>query len=457
MGSSEVGYFPSLRTSPDDWIYFHFDPRMKGIEFREISPGLYEQFFKRHCSTDPFHWAFSTFPDRSEFSMNDVFSKHPSKPNLWLYEGRSDDVIVFSNGEKVNPNDMEAALRTHPGVLGALVVGQGRFEAAALLELDGGVPDTEEARKEFLDGLPPYVTKANEKAPAYARLAIDHITFTKSGKPMLRTDKGTVKRRATNQAYEKEIDQLYANVADLRDSVQAVQLNPTDRDALEIGIHNLLTETAGFSNMTSDQDFFAAGMDSLQVMNLVRQLRSSFKEYDGGSIVRLISPRTVYSNPNVSRLANAVQYLAHHGETASEGLEHERVRKMEEMLDKYSQGLPEPRASNTGRQEEGLTVVLTGSTGSLGSYLLDSLLTNTQVTKVICLNRGADGETKQKHGNKSRGLITGWGDRVQFLTTDLSKRDLGLGADDYKMLAEEASAIIRMQLSWYRSQLLADL
>ena len=452
MGSSEVGYFPLLHKSPEDWIYFHFDPRMKGIEFREISPGLYEQLFKRHGSTDPFHWTFSTFPDRSEFSMNDVFSKHPSKPNLWLYEGRSDDVIVFSNGEKVNPNGMEAELRTHPGVFGALVIGQGRFEAAALLELEGGFPDTEAARKEFLDGLPPYITKANENAPAYAKLDVDHILFTKAGKPMLRTDKGTVKRRATNQDYEKEIDQLYANVADLRDSLQAVQLNPRDQDTLEIGIHRLLTEMEGFSNMTCDQDFFAAGMDSLQAMTLVRLLRSSFREFDGGEVARLISPRTVYSNPNVFKLAIAVQYLADHGEAASEGLEQERIRKMEDMLDRYSQGLPEPRTYITQRQEQGLTLVLTGSTGSLGSYLLDSLLTNPQVTKVICLNRGADGESKQKYSNKSRGLITEWGDKVQFLTTDLSKSDLGLGADDYQMLVKQASAIIRMQPSQYQPQ-----
>ena len=457
MGSSEIGYFPSLHSSPEDWIYFHFDPRMKGIEFREISPGLYEQFFKRHSSTDPFHWAFSTFPDRSEFSMNDVFSKHPSKPNLWLYEGRSDDVIVFSNGEKVNPNGMEEVLRTHPGISGALIVGQGRFEAAALLELKGKIPDTKDAEKGFLDSLSPYVTEANKQAPAYAKLAMDHIFFTKSEKPMLRTDKGTVKRRATNQAYEKEIDELYANVADLRDSVQAVQLNPGDQDALQVGIHRLLTEMDGFSSMTYDQDFFAAGMDSLQVMNLVRQLQASFREYHGGSLARLISPRTVYSNPNVSRLAIAVQDLANHGEATSERLEQERVRKMEGMLDKYSEGLPEPRAYVTQRQEQGLTVVLTGSTGSLGSYLLDCLLTNTQVTKVICLNRGADGETKQKHSNRSRGLITEWGDKVRFMTTDLSKSDLGLDADDYQMLVNEASAIISEQPSPYRPKVLADL
>lgn len=445
MGSSEVGFFPLLHRDPEDWIYFHFDPRSKGNEFREVGSGLYEQVFTRHDSTDPFHWSFYTFPDRTEFSMNDVYSKHPSKSNLWLWEGRSDDVIVFSNGEKFNPNDMEATLRSCPCVSGALVVGQGRFEAAALLELKESVTDTDGTRKRILDSLSPYFTKANEITPSYARLDRDHIFFTKDGKPMLRTDKGTVKRRATNQAYEEEIDQFYKDIAGFGDASDVIQLNPRDQDALRVSIRNILTEMKGLQNITTEQDFFAAGMDSLQVMDFVRQLRSSFKDFDGGAVAHLLSPRTVYSNATVLKLATAIEYLADHGEVASEGLERERTNKMEAMLAKYSQGLPQPRNDKTQRQEHGFTVILTGSTGSLGSYLLDSLLANMHVTKVTCLNRGADSKAKQKNGNKSRGLDNDWGDKVHFLTTDLSEGDLGLGTSDYDMLVKETSFIIHNQ------------
>ena len=448
IGSSEIGFFPLLHKDPEDWIYFHLDPRMKGMEFREVSPGLYSQFFTRHESTDPFHWSFYTFADRSEFSMNDVFSKHPSKPNLWHYEGRSDDLIVLSNGEKFNPNDTEATLRSCPGVSGALVVGQGKFEAAALLELKRSVPDTEEARKEVLDSLSPYIAKANECAPTYARLDLAHMFFTSADKPMLRTDKGTVKRRATNQAYEDEIDQLYMDIAGFQASSDTVQLNPQDLDAIKTGISSMLTEMEGLQNIAMEQEFFTTGMDSLKVMNLVRQLRSSFRDHDGGAVPHLISPRTVYSNPTIFKLATAIQFLANHGETASGKLEEERIGKMEEMLAKYSHGLPQPNRNTCRNQERGFTVVLTGSTGSLGSYLLDCLLTNAQVDKVICLNRGDDSGTKQKIRNKSRGLICEWEeDKVHFLATDLSESNLGLGDDAHKMLLKEASIIIRKELS----------
>ena len=444
MGSSEAGIFPMFHKSTEDWNYFHFDPRLKGFEFREITPGLYEQYFIRHESTDPFHWTFYTFSDRSEISMNDVFSKHPSKPNLWHYEGRADDVIVLSNGEKFNPNNMEATLRSSSKVTGALVIGQGRFEATVLLELKERVPDTEEGRKAILDELSPYITKANQSAPTFAKIGHGRDFITIAGKPMLRTDKGTVKRRATNQAYEKEIDEFYADIAGFEDSADAVQLDPRDQDVVRMAIRNALNEVEGLRDVKFDQDLFATGMDSLQVMNLVRQLRSSFRDHDGGVLTKLISPRTIYTNPTVLKLAASIQYLAEHGDTAAEGLEIERIGKMEGMLEKYSQGLPQPRNNTTTRQQQGLTIVLTGSTGSLGSYLLDCLLTNSQVKKVICLNRGTDSATKQKNSNRSRGLAAEWGERVQFLSTDLSKTELGLDTDEYNMLVEEASAIIRM-------------
>lgn len=189
---------------------------MKGIEFREIEKGLYEQVFVHHPSTDPYHSVWYTFPDKDEYSASDLFSKHPSKPNLWLYEGRADNMIVFSNGEKFNPGGMETTLHSHPDVTNALVVGQARFQPAALIELKGNPSLSDKAKKEMLDSLTPYIDKANEAAPGFAKLQRDLIAFTTPEKPMILADKGTVKRAATTKAYEHEIDNIYADAEVLR-------------------------------------------------------------------------------------------------------------------------------------------------------------------------------------------------------------------------------------------------
>lgn len=425
-------------------MYFHFHPEMKGVEFREVSDGLYEQFFLRHPSTDPYHATWYTFPDQSEYSMKDLFSKHPTKPDLWFYEGRSDDVIVFSNGEKFNPSAMEATLRTHPDVSRVVVVGQARFEPAALIELKAS--PREEAKKDLLDSFTPYLIKVNETAPAYAKLQRDHIVFIKPDKPMIMADKGTVKRAATSKAYAEEIDQIYADADDA--SLPTVKLDAMDQNALTKGLQQMLAETIGLEAIAPEQDIFAVGADSLQVMNLVRQLRSSFTVQHGEEVVppHLISPKIVYSNPTAAKLANALHQLTGHSAEMSGKLEEQRIKKMEEMLAKYSEDLPIASANGVavGKPDGKLTVVLTGSTGSLGSYLLDALLVSDRVSKIICINRGAHSEDKQKKSNASRGLIAEWGrDKVQFLTTDLGKPRLGLNADDYDLLVKEASFIIR--------------
>lgn len=429
IGSSESCYAPVFDKDPQDWMYFHFDPRLEGVQFREIDNGVFEQFYVRHPSTDRYHAFWYTFPDKNEISSSDLFSKHPSKPNLWKYMGRSDDMLVFSNGEKYNPTAMEDVLRSHPEVKGAVVVGHARFQPAALIELKGKPPQSEQERQQLLDSFMPYVANLNDSAPGFAKLRRTHVTFTRPDKPMLRADKGTVKRSATIKLYEKEIDELYASAEESLTSLSSVQLDARDQDTLVKTLRLMLIHIVGLQDLADDEDFFAAGADSLQVMNLVRQLRASFSGKDGGISADLISPKIIYSNPTASKLAAALHSLTKQGDKTYEKLESDRLKKMEMMLAKYS--------------KHNLTVVLTGSTGSLGSYILDCLLQSPRVSKIICLNRGTHGEERQKTVMTSRGLVCDWGDKVSFKITDLSKPRLGLGDADYALLVTEASFIIR--------------
>ncbi|KAH7166363.1 male sterility protein-domain-containing protein [Dactylonectria macrodidyma] len=92
------------------------------------------------------------------------------------------------------------------------------------------------------------------------------------------------------------------------------------------------------------------------------------------------------------------------------------------------------------------TVILTGSTGSLGSYLLDSLTNLSHVRKVYCLNRAEDGHARQKEVNSTRGLATHWGNsRVEFLRVDLSQLGFGLSREKYCELLRETTHIIHNQ------------
>lgn len=429
IGSSESCFAPIYHRDREDWIYFHFNPDLKGIQFRETGGGVYEQYFVRDPSTDAYHSLWYTFPDKHEVSTQDLFSKHPTKPNLWKYMGRSDDMLVFSNGEKYNPTAMEGTLRAHPEIIGAVVVGHARFQPAALIELKGDPPKSEEDKQKFFDSARPYVAKLNDEAPGFAKLRRTHVRFTHPDKPMIRADKGTVKRAATVKLYEKEIDKLYADAESSTSTESIVDLDAPDLDRMTKALRLMLIRTVGLQDLSVDEDIFTAGADSLQVMNLVRQLKLSLGGKEKGIPADLISSRIIYSNPTTSRLANALHSMAKQGTYDPQNLEQERIGKQEKMLAKYA--------------KHNFNVVLSGSTGSLGSYLLDCLLASPRVSKVICLNRGTNSEERQKTVNISRSLNHDWNGRVTFLGIELGKPRLGLDEDKYELIVNEASVIIR--------------
>ena len=112
----------SLLVEREDWIYFSFHP-YANFDFREIEPGVFEQHIVRNEEYFTlFQGIFHTFPDIKEMSMKDLFTPHPTKPGLWLFNGRTDDVVVLSNGNKIHPKDVEAIISGHPAISACLVV-----------------------------------------------------------------------------------------------------------------------------------------------------------------------------------------------------------------------------------------------------------------------------------------------------------------------------------------------
>ena len=117
------------------------------------------------------------------------------------------------------------------------------------------------------------------------------------------------------------------------------------------------------------------------------------------------------------------------------------------LLEKYNKKLEELAPVNTLRRAErpeGQVVVLTGSTGSLGSYILASLLTRGDVRKVFCLNRNGDVKA-QSASFKTRGLpasLVDDGDRAVFFQVKPMEEKLGLSKEAYALIAQEATCIV---------------
>ena len=432
LGLTEAGTLAQLEVDPEDWAYIRPSP-LSGAEFRHHAGDSYELVIVRDDNLKGYQSVFELFPDLQEYPTHDLFCKHPKKPDHWIYNGRADDVIVFLNGEKTNPVSYEGLVQSRPDVRAALVTGQGRFEAALLIEPMHSCDSSASRRAEFIERLWPTLEEANRLCPAHARISKSHILFTKPDKPMSRAGKGTVQRRFTIENYSNELENLYVEADSMKDEDVPFKVNLYD---LESSIKQILVHTAGYESISPATDFFSFGMDSLQVIQTARYIKAGLRK--AGMKADEVAPSFIYTNPTILKLASAIETLRQGPQKAEETNEQTRMELMEAMMTKYS--------SFPGRDDRATqlrSVVLTGSTGALGSYLLDAFLAIESISRIYCLNRALDSEQRQRNVDSSRGLRTNWDDeRVTFLTSDFAKDNLGLEHDMYQEIVANADLVL---------------
>ncbi|KAI0466489.1 putative NRPS-like enzyme [Xylaria cf. heliscus] len=455
LGSTETACLQRLAPAIEDWAYFYWHPTHSGIEMREWMDGLYELFLVRDPKLIRYQGIFSTFPHILEWSMGDLYSRHPDplKPFLYRYRGRKDDVIVLSNGEKVSPALMEAALQSSPLVRSAMVVGRGKFQPAALIDLGKAPPDSGKERSKLIRELGPFISEANTHAPAHGKLDKYHILFTDPQRPVQYLGQGKIQRYRTTKLYERDIEELYGtaeNAELIPEDSEMLMLDSVDfgsRRNIKMRLQSLFAKTTGITNLRLDDNFFKFGIDSLQVLRIARELNAQmrFANIKTSSGSRLIAAN-IYSNPTLSQLTESifdVTNVVRRKENWQD--EEQRVRNMQSLLDKYTASLPFAETARPAPQADGWVVLLTGSTGSLGSYILDELQRDTAVKRIICLDRSSDAAQRHMQIGPKRGLDNIDAGRVEFIKADLASHQFGLTAEVYKSLHASVTHIIHNQ------------
>ncbi|AEO67434.1 e1d19424-68e3-4b8d-b354-183af06ce9e3 [Thermothielavioides terrestris] len=445
ISATEFTPFP-FYWQPDQklWRYFIFNSELFGCEWRESAePNVYELVVVRKDKHPGYQGFFYTFPDANEYRTKDLYMPHPSLPDHWIYHGRADNIIVFSNGEKLNPVDIEVRMMDHPGVKGALVVGSNRFQPALILE-PAQHPGSEKEVKEFIDSVWPLVVKANKETVAHGQIGRQMIGLSKPDMPFLRTSKGTIQRAATVRMYKDEIDKLYERAGEVASS-EAPKMDLRSREALTQSIETLFEKWLHAPKLEPDTDFFTAGIDSMQVINASRLLRAGLEAAGVRVDASALATRVIYGHPTARRLAEYLFSVVNKdSQDATTGEAEQEDHAMEAILQKYTRDMPPAREDKPPPADEGQVIVITGTTGALGSYMLDLALSSPRVKKVICLNRSDDAETRQSKGNAERGLSTDFS-KAEFLRADMSRSDLGLGRETYDRLLGEVDRVIHNQ------------
>ncbi|KAK1754172.1 hypothetical protein QBC47DRAFT_302774 [Echria macrotheca] len=425
IGSTETYFNSNYIPLSRDWEYFEWDP-LAGIKMETNSDNcnLAEMVIKR--SPDMLHqFVFCNYSDKDEWRTKDLYEKHATEPGLWRYVGRTDDIIVLRNGEKINPVPFEKVVETHPKVKSALMVGTERFQAGIIIEPNGLEISS---IREYINLIWPSIEQANSKSPAHARVFASMVAIASPDKPFRRSPKGSIMRRATYQLYEREIDALYRDNA-----VDGTLINPRDTETLiRQAVESILSCSEA---LTPDTNLFTIGMDSVQVLELSR------------SICRLTgidcSPKTIYTHRTIASLAQNLSPLHSHTSSLLS-----REEKMSFLIHKYTNDLPYScwRVVNWPKPPQSeLVVILTGSTGSLGTHILYELLKSSQISRIHCLNRSQDAATRQKQllsSLRPGAQIANSLQKAEYHTADFSQQHLGLTKAVYDDLLASAQVFI---------------
>lgn len=437
FGSTETYLLPLLPLEDPvaDWQYHRLHP-LSGARFEPVDDGLFELVIQKLKGTE--QPCFAVCPDVTTFHTKDVLSPHPSKRGLWKFECRLDDVITFDTGEKLVASKIESTITGISEVKAALVVGQGRAQPALLIEL--GNPTDSSA---ILDKVWATVSELNATLPSYGQISRERIAVAKQ--PFSKTPKGTVKRRETEVSLQAEIESLYEQ-SQTAPGLRIVQDTASLSDVSDF-VSAIQADVMG-TKLRKDDDVLAAGMDSLQVARLVRELNKGLaaSTEQAASLPR-ITPATLYSHRSANVLAETIHtdLCALHAGHRHKGGRHAASHDHDShghLLGKHSRKLPKQR----NRRKLDATVhsmhhtVLTGSTGNLGPHLLHRLIRTEQVKRIVCLNRAQ---------NAREQFLVSFPDdkphmhKVRFLSTsNLNAPNLGLLQKDFEDLVQNTTTLI---------------
>ncbi|CAH0056838.1 unnamed protein product [Clonostachys solani] len=222
-------------------------------------------------------------------------------------------------------------------------------------------------------------------------------------------------------------DQVYVNADhELSHGSEQYSINP-----LATPVRSIVQSITGWGTLGEDDVFFDKGMDSLQALRITRALRRHLSR-------PAISMSAVYKNPTVRQLSEAL-FEGNSGQKQTRDILSSIQSTYIELVKSIHLSTGSTASSRP------WDIVLTGSTGYLGTYMLHSILSRSELGHIFCLNRGEDGgKAVQSTRFAAASLIftKEMESRVTFLKADLAHPKLGLDDMAYQILTERVGIII---------------
>lgn len=460
-GATEVGT-PSEphdggKQDLDDWAYLTFS---KDAEVRFVpqydEDNTHELVFIATETHVPFTLN-SEIEGRQAYRTKDLLVQHPSKPEMWKIVGRLDDQIVLLNGEKTNPVPMENEIAKSPLVRHAIMFGRERNQTGVLIELEESASTKYDFRKDhasLVEEIWPYIEHANQTSPSHSRLDKSTIIFVDPAHLLPRTAKGTIARAAATRSYGHQIEDMYAMLDAGNGILSGIEAPKSwgDQEIMEAWVGKCVGSIMG-REVDVVGDLFQQGMDSLTAAILLRTLKGvlhSSENVKTRAAAKKFDQQSIFGNPTVRQLAALITQLCTDAAPLL-GAVDENLGNISAMIRKYDTDRnikPSAGIMETRSVAEKERVVVTGTTGGLGSYLLAQLLESDMVEKIWALNRrsisGQGSKERQcaSFEDKMLNVALLESEKLVLLDSDLEDTKLGVETEMYEEIRNEATIII---------------
>ncbi|KAI0651021.1 acetyl-CoA synthetase-like protein [Trametes meyenii] len=457
-GMTEIGAIGGLlreqtKIPRDEWEYFPLPPPVEIIRvYQKGLPRVFELIVVDSPTWSPN--AFNTeINGRPACTTSDLFEEHPKNSDLFRVYGRADDQIMLSTGEKTNPVPMEAILLQDPNISSAIIFGRGRFQNGIIIQPQKPFDPSDQAKLEgFRNKIWPTVERANNFAPSHSRIFKEMITVTKPSKPFQYTAKGTPRRHVSLAEYAEEIEDLYKKVEESSQvDVQAPAIWTND-SAREFA-RGVVKKVLRVPQIKDDDDLFQQGCDSLQATWIRNTILHVVRTTIPGVSTHEVPLNFVHANPTIASLGTFLLGLTSGRRVDKDTKRAARLDEMNRLVEKYTRDWPvtqwasEVDSTSVASSKE--TVLVTGTTGRLGSHLLSQLLQKPEVAHVYALNRESSRsasklEDRQREAFKTWGLDPGMliAEKVSFYPVDLTQSSLGLSESDFAKICSTTTAIV---------------
>ncbi|KAF8320368.1 acetyl-CoA synthetase-like protein [Clavulina sp. PMI_390] len=434
----------------DEWGWFEWVDEFPA-RWEEQDNGLFELQVLQSKDFRPALFNAET-PDGPAYATNDLFMRHPTKSHMYKMVGRLDDQITLATGEKVNPGPIELAMAESPLITGAVLVGRAKNQVGILVQTSQEhdvEPGDSEALARFRNLLWPHVEKVNALSAGFAMVFKETIILSAPNKPFAKTPKGTVQRKRTEELYTAEIEDAYAKIEEAKGTNTASIPEAWTFDILEPWVLQVVEELVQ-RPVDPAKDMFDQGADSLTATLLRLRCINAMQQFPDHAVsskARSIDSNIAFTHPSVSSLAEYLASIV----SADSNLNSEKeghTERMKSLVEQYTANLPNVQSSSIPIQNRKESVLITGTTGALGSALLKQVIESDRFEHVWALNRrgsrGRSGTERQKASFIDKGIDTSLLQRkkVRMIDVDTSAYHLGLSLAEYEQISGLVTIII---------------